>query len=316
LTHLDDLAKVARSTEQKANFQHNVERRTMHKINRRDALASLGLLGGSALMTGCGGSASSSSIAGTAEADTPMAVATAAHPPAPTSEAHPAAAAVTAAPADWTYVRLDPRVVAEQAYRMYPQGNCMYAVVGSVITELANQVGEPFRSFPFQMMRYGASGLGGWGSLCGVVNGGAALIGLFRNGQQDKEREELLAEFCLWYETTALPTYEPAESQVTDPIDASVAGSVLCHISVDRWCKTNGCEAFSPQRSERCRRLSTDGVLKVVELLNRDAGEPRDFLDISAETHACIECHGRNSRRDALAKMNCVTCHQFDTEHP
>ena len=271
----------------------------MHKINRRGVLASLGMIGGSAVVSGCG-----------APADGVLVAAGQATPsqPAPSQPAPEAAA-------PWSYLRLDPDAVARTAYRIFPEGLCMYAVVGSVMTELSNKVRQPYGSFPLEMMRYGAEGMGGWGTLCGVVNGAAALVGLFRSGRHDQQREELLNELCLWYENTALPLYEPEVSEAGD-IGASVAGSVLCHISVERWCRANHSDAFSARRRERCRRLSADGARMVVEMLNRDAGKPWDGLDIPAGTQSCIECHGRNTQRDTLTRMGCAICHQVDADHP
>ena len=289
----------------------------MQKLSRRHLLASLGALGSSVWIAGCGGTASSG-VAGSSESAT---AATSYIPrtiPPEESLAESALSTPEHSPigADWSYVRLDPLAVAKTAYQIYPQGACMYSVFGSVMIELGKRAGEPFRSFPFQMMRYGASGLGGWGSVCGMLNGAAALIGLFYPDDKDKDREELLTELCLWYETARLPMYEPEDCRDIGPIEPSTAGSVLCHISVNQWCKVNDCPAFDSRRSERCRRLSTDGAIKVVEMLNRDCPSAGDFLDISADTHGCLECHGRGELNNSLGRMSCVSCHDMGDGHP
>ena len=111
----------------------------------------------------------------------------------------------------WNYTKLDPQAIVARAYELYPDGGCMYAVVGSVIGTLAEQRGEPFRSFPIEMMRYGRSGVSSWGSLCGIVNGGSAVIGLFHHEKSKEARDAMIGEFCMWYETTLLPDFEPAK---------------------------------------------------------------------------------------------------------
>lgn len=290
----------------------------MQKWNRRDVLASLGIASGAALFSGCGGKTSGdqggSAGAGAKEGTqrVPSTGSPAAASPAP-GDTVPRGSPATLS---WSYQPLDPATTAEIAYQMYPQGSCMYAVFGSVLSQLADKVGEPFRSFPLEMMRFGATGIGGWGSVCGVVNGCAALIGLFHNEQKDKRREELISDICLWYESTLLPRFQPANPAGVAEVGSAQAGSVLCHVSVSQWCKATGCDAYSAERRERCRRLSCDGVMKVVELLNNGVDGSGDFFELTQETHACIECHGKNDRADSLGQMSCASCHQFDRAHP
>jgi len=264
----------------------------MKAINRRDLLASLGVLGGSALVTGCSNQLPSGAVASA-------------------SEPNPTSGAPIMPARKWAYVTLDPAVVADTAYHICPEGGCMYGVVGSVISVLADKVGEPFRSFPIEMMRYGDGGVARWGSLCGVVNGGAALIGLFQNEKDAEQRERLITELCVWYETTSLPKYEPAQFNLAGETEPSVAGSVLCHVSVARWCKASGCEAFSEEKKERCRRLASDGAMKVVEILNRNVASK-----LTPKVKSCVDCHGKKDRADAAVNMNCTICHQFDKKHP
>jgi len=268
----------------------------MKTVKRRDLLlASLGV-SASALLSGCSGGVSG----GVAQADEPK------------LHSAPAGTAEKA----WRYVRLDPAAVAKTAYRMYPEGGCMYAMVGSVVGTLAERVGEPFRSFPFEMMRYGKGGVGDWGSLCGVVNGGAALIGLFHNEKAKEQREELVTELCVWYETTPLPEY-PSDGSVWAPeAKPSIAGSVLCHMSVARWSEVSGCRAFGIEKKERCRRLTADGARKTVEILNRKLEDKCKFAGLTPEVKSCVDCHGKKERADAMGKMNCSACHKFEKKHP
>ena len=256
----------------------------MTSIDRRNALASLGLLGGTSLLGGYVGRVSGQSAA---------------------------------SPPKWAYMKLDPHAVADHAYEMYADGGCMYAIVGSVMHALAAKAGEPFRSFPYAMMRYGNAGVGGWGSLCGIVNGCAALIGLFQDEKERKRRDELLSEICVWYELTPLPVYKPNKPAWADEVASSAAGSLLCHVAVSNWCRDAGRDVMSGERRERCRRATVDGVIRVVELLNRNLEDPHcACLGITPEVQACIDCHGPKKLDDAMGKMNCVSCHGFEGEHP
>jgi hypothetical protein len=270
----------------------------MQRLSRRQVFGALGVFGSSGLLAGCGPSAASMAAPGNAGQENTVDL----------------GARTLAA---WNYTPLDPAAVAECAYRIYPQGGCMYAVVGSVMTELARKVGDPFRSFPFEMMRFGDGGVGGWGSLCGVVNGGAALIGLFHHEKAKETREELITELCVWYESTALPQFVPAKAEWADHTAPSVAGSLLCHISVAQWCKTSGCGAYGMDKKERCRRLATDGAIQIVQILNRwSTDNLRQPCALAPEVKACLTCHGPKELGDTMGKTRCATCHQFSKKHP
>jgi len=286
----------------------------MPNVSRRDVLASLGILGSSALLAGCGRSRASSQDATTTSVGQSRRTA------GEDTAASPVDAAVrpsAVASRDWSYRPLDPAAVGQLAYDIYPQGSCMYSVFGSVVMQLADGVGEPFRSFPIDMMRFGAAGIGGWGSVCGVVNGCSALIGLFHSGEGAREkREELIANICLWYESEALPSFQPEKPALDFEVAATISNSVLCHVSSGTWCKAAGCDPFGIERRERCRRLSAQGAMKVVQVLNDDANGQPEFVDFSPQIHSCIECHGKDNLRDSIGTMNCTSCHQFDSKHP
>ncbi|MBN2481016.1 MAG: C-GCAxxG-C-C family protein [Bacteroidales bacterium] len=79
---------------------------------------------------------------------------------------------------NWIYYPLDPALTAELAYKFYDSGSCMYATCSSIISQLADNIGEPYTSFPLHMMKYGHGGIGGFGTICGALNGAAAIIGL------------------------------------------------------------------------------------------------------------------------------------------
>ena len=105
-----------------------------------------------------------------------------------------------AAPA---YVCLDPDITAEKAYQYCRKGHCMYGAFTGIVAQLGEKLGEPYQSFPYEMMIYGRSGVCGWGSLCGALNGGAAVVGLIC--RSEKQQTKITDELFRWYEKTALP---------------------------------------------------------------------------------------------------------------
>ena len=72
-------------------------------------------------------------------------------------------------------------------------------------------------------------GTGNWGSLCGTLNGSAALVGLFTEKEEDiKTRVD---EIFLWYEQTELPVFVPKKPSSNIEITKSISVSILCHVS-------------------------------------------------------------------------------------
>jgi len=263
----------------------------MERITRRQVLRSVGLAAGTGLLGG--GCAQSLS-----------------------DQRKPQSNARQTTGNDWTYVELDPAAIAETAYDMYPHGSCMYAVVGSIVRALAERVGGPFRSFPFEMMRYGHGGVGGWGSICGAANGAAAVIGILYPEKDKQRRDRLIGELFCWYESAELPRYRPATPTEELQIAPSRADSVLCHVAVSKWCAASGFDGYRPERKERCRRLTADVAMKTVELLNRELTGQCSRAALDAEVKSCIKCHGQQELGDSVGKMRCSACHTFPKKHP
>ena len=167
---------------------------------------------------------------------------------------------------NWMYYQLDPATTGELAYKHYEDGGCMYSTVISVLSQLADKFGEPYDSFPFHMMKYGHGGIGGFGSICGALNGAAALIGLFVSGKETKDG--LTTGLFRWYENKSLPEFRPRKPIVDFNPPASVSNSILCHTSNTNWIKTTGYKIKSKQRIERCRRLTSDVAAQVTIILN------------------------------------------------
>ena len=199
---------------------------------------------------------------------------------------------------NWKYVTLDPAAVAAEAYRLYPEGGCMYATFQAALAAWFKATGRSPDSFPFHMMCYGDGGVSGWGTICGCLNAGAALVALF---EPDKKlRTNVVDQLFSWYEATELPVYKAADAESTK----AAAGSVLCHISVTVWSKKSGADPHSKERKQRCRSLTADVAAKTVELLNQH------FASNVVPGPAKVESVKASSEQPkAIGKMRCAACH-------
>ena len=214
------------------------------------------------------------------------------------------------------YTRLDLDVTAEKAYQFYRKGHCMYGTFTSIVSQLGEKLGEPYKSFPCEMMIYGRSGVCGWGSLCGALNGGAAVVGLVCRAE--KQQVKITDELFRWYEETALPVYNPPEPVTKMDMPKSIANSVLCHNSTTNWSDVSEFKIFSEQQKERCRRLTVDVTKKTVEILNVEFdGKFQPAHKLSTNTNSCRSCHAKpGEMKNTRGKMDCGSCHwEIDDNH-
>ncbi len=222
------------------------------------------------------------------------------------------------APFSWTPRILDPKETAPIAHqRFYHQGyGCGYGVFYSTIGLMGEKFGDPYKNFPFSMMEMGKSGVSDWGTLCGALIGAVAAMSLFWGR---KDRDAMVMELFRWYELTAFPNYLPPadiKAGKAGVLPKSVSDSVLCHISVSKWCEASGFAADSPERSERCSRVTADVSAKVVEIMNAKINKTfTGTLSISKEQAKCTVpgCHGNKADKFASpvlkSKMDCTPCH-------
>jgi hypothetical protein len=215
----------------------------------------------------------------------------------------------------WKYIQLNPEETAERAYNDYPNGSCMYGVFNSIISQLAEKVGEPFVSFPTQMMKYGHGGVGGYGTICGTLNGAAALVGLLVEGKEIQNA--LIADLFRMYEETPLPTFKPEKPAMDFELPTSVAESVLCHASTTRWGKNAGFRIDSKERKERCRRLTADMAAQTVVVLNSYfANAFMANMHDNETVRTCTTCHGSEGKLGNISgSMNCTSCHEKSLAH-
>ena len=217
--------------------------------------------------------------------------------------------AADASPVDpWQYHELDASASVKLGYKGFYKGGCAYGTFYGVMFQLSRKHGEPYSSYPIHMMKFGTSGVAGYGSLCGALNGGAALIGLFC--QDDSVRNKMIQELLRWYEKAELPTYKPSFSPIESEIVQTKSNSVLCHISVGEWCGVSGYKASSRERLDRCARVAGDVSGKTTEILNKWLKGDYISGNLTSIADDCRSCHGTGGEVDDIkGLMDCSICH-------
>lgn len=215
------------------------------------------------------------------------------------------------APAVWTPKKLDPKECAPYAYEGYwHQGlGCCYGAFYSIVGVMGEKYGAPYNTFPYHIMEVGKSGISGWGTICGALLGAASAYALFWGR---KERDAMVSELFRWYEKTAFPIYDPGtEARVAGDLPTTVSHSVLCHISVSRWCYETGIAAKTKTRSERCGRLTADVTMKAIEIMNAKIdGSFAPLYGTQEANKYCGECHGNGKESPIVkGKQDCTPCH-------
>lgn len=215
----------------------------------------------------------------------------------------------------WTPHKLDPAECAQAAYEgyWYKGYACGYGVFYGLVGVLGEKYGAPYNQFPFSMLEANKGGISDWGTICGALYGAAAAYALFW-GRDD--RTPMVHELYRWYEKTALPIYDPKDKAqgVPGAIPSNVSGSVLCHISVSKWCYENKIEATAKARNERCGRLTADVAMKAAEIFNQKIELGKDFkttMPVQDSVKYCKTCHQTKGEETNWAKgvMDCTPCH-------
>lgn len=232
-----------------------------------------------------------------------------------TSETTLASPSVTAWP--WPYTTLDPEAARLLAHHLYwSDKDCASGVFGGIIQLLAEKTPDPWAGLPIEVMLFGRGGGNGWGTLCGAVNGAAAVISLVAT---KADSGKLINEVWGWSTTEKFPTDAANQASIdgkyvdkkfNGTLPQSISGSVICHASVSQWCNMAGKKVADVERKERCARLAGDLAAKTVEVLNAH------FASTFTATYArnayaaqCLTCHGPSVKNNVMTEMNCEPCH-------
>jgi hypothetical protein len=179
--------------------------------------------------------------------------------------------------------------------------------------------------------RYGSGGVNGWGSLCGVPNGCAAVLNLM-----GVPSSTTLEQIMFYASQTSFPISLDADWAI-DPVVAAghwkyqpvpdsevlthqIATSPLCHISISRWCDQAGIDLTTADtygtkhKTDRCAKVASAIAAFTAELINNI---PKS-LTMPTATAECRECHHDQANPTGYAqqgKMDCGACHTDQRPH-
>ena len=218
----------------------------------------------------------------------------------------------------WPYVELDAEEARRRGHQSFYDDDraCSYGAFHTIISMLQDEFGEPYTLMPTAFLEWGRGGGWGWGTLCGALTGALTAINIC---QPKRAASRLGDELLGWYTQTAFPTdisnqYAVegrfVEAHNRDAQVQTVCGSPLCHVSVDTWVGAAHVGATSPERRERCGRLTGDVAAYTVKIMNDEFREAFTPLYAAPASIAyCMNCHGKDGFDDTLAKMECTQCH-------
>ena len=214
---------------------------------------------------------------------------------------------ITAKQWPWPYEKLDPAKTAEIAYNEWYRIYCGGAVMNSIFSQLAEKVGEPYKSFPVDAFAVLYGGINEWGTVCGTLAGAniasCLIIGPWMAGPKSELGHVIGSNVMEWYSTTNLPIYVPKNPKANKgKIIQTTSDSPLCHVSVGKWMKKSGYAFDSAERKDRCARLAASVAYKLAGDLNawKDGKYHEeikwfapDSVHISSQQN-CSDCHGSN----------------------
>jgi hypothetical protein len=236
----------------------------------------------------------------------------------------PAEAATAVVP--WPYPKAAadqpvPEALARRAFEVYFASGCAEASWYPLVEALGAKYPDSWGTLPKNIFRYGGGGIGGWGTICGTVNGCSAAIGMVVG--DSTHRNTLIDAIMQYYADTALPTnaawkshlgqldlastWNPATLPLKN-VPSSTAHSPLCHSSLVQWTMTTGATNGGPLQRDRCGKACFDIVRKTVELLNtyfQMATPSASPVALDPSVAACRTCHVTYTG----AKMACDSCH-------
>ncbi|RJQ55460.1 MAG: C_GCAxxG_C_C family protein [Nitrospiraceae bacterium] len=207
----------------------------------------------------------------------------------------------------WPYEKLDPAKTAELAYNEWYRVFCGAAVISSVFSQLAEKIGEPYKSFPVDPFIVLEGGMAGWGTICGSVAGANIasnlIIGPRIAGPDCEHGHTIGSNIMQWYSEANLPVYVPKTPKANkEKMVRTTSSSPLCHISVGRWMEAANKPLGSPERKDRCARVAASAAYKLVEDLNawKDGKYKENVGWVAAKSvgitgqQNCTDCHGSN----------------------
>lgn len=202
---------------------------------------------------------------------------------------------------DYKYTKLDPQEVGRISYENYFKRWCASCIIAGFVEPLRKKVGGQWKSYPIDAMRWAHGGLAGWGATCGTLNGAGMIIGLVT--KDTDIAESMVNDLAFYYSYTELPSYTPAKIMKAKIHHMTLAGTIICHISIGRWMRAEDVSFFSNARSERCARLAANIAIETTGMLNDWSDgkyKPKHKLRYNliangiTSQNNCMDCHGQN----------------------
>lgn len=198
------------------------------------------------------------------------------------------------------YAMIDPQKVGQVAYENYAKRWCASSVIAGLVAELAAKAGGAWKRYPIDAMRWAHGGYAGWGALCGTLTGAGCVIGLV---VPDTDIAEAMTnDLAFYYSYTDLPSFTPPKNLLANIDNMTIANTPVCHISVGRWMNKEGVEFLSPERAERCARVSANIAMETANMLNEWKREGKytpkhkPLFNVLANgitsQNNCTDCHG------------------------
>jgi hypothetical protein len=211
----------------------------------------------------------------------------------------------------WQYKKINPEEAAKIAYENYFDLWCASTVLKGVFDPLAKSVGEPYKTFPTESVRWAHGGMAGWGTVCGTLTGSGVAIGLITG---DIETAEAMTnDLMFYYANTVMPVYKPAKAIKAEIKTTTKADTPVCHISVGKWMKAENVAFLTNERAERCARVAATIAYKTAEMLNTWHAAGGKYTPVNkplanvlnngiTSQNNCTECHGTNVPTPPAAK--------------
>ena len=228
-------------------------------------------------------------------------------------------------------VPLDVAAVRQTAYDRYFQGGCMYGAAAALVEGLreacrpaADEGGyTDWDLIPTGMFKYGSGGVAGWGTICGVLNGTAAVISMLAYDAQ-AVISPMIDQVIGWYTVQSFPLSYSDDLETSDrsyqaladiEVPAhTVSDSPLCHISIGKFCAAAGITLKDASaegmnyKQDRCSKICAETAALAASLINAQLAESAETVYTTPESYAsCLTCHG--TIKDQVGKMNCHGCH-------
>jgi len=243
---------------------------------------------------------------------------------------NPSAAAAAASMPPWAYPtdpakQPVPEELARRSYEVYYSSGCAEATWWPIIEFLTRDAANAgtWGTLPRNLFKFGGGGVTGWGTLCGTLNGSAAIIAL--TGAPAKITDEVMQYYAEtpiptngidkavaagWTPTPIAPALTIAQPKPNVP--TSTAHSQLCHASLSQWTMTTGRADGSAEQKDRCAKACYDLVLKTTGLLN--AYWANNTLPLGTLDGSVLTCQP-GCHSNAKGKMACDSCHDNTPDH-